>query len=82
MRSAAAGRATNRLRPFRPGGRSLSPKLSPTKRAVLVTLHAAGDHTIATLAELFSVSRATMYRKLARPKRQPNPDCPDLTTVR
>ena len=39
-----------------------APKLSPTKRAV----HGAGDHTIAELAELFSVSRATIYRELAR----------------
>jgi predicted DNA-binding protein YlxM (UPF0122 family) len=43
-----------------------APKLSPTKRAVLLKLHAAGDHTIAELAELFSVSRATIYRELAR----------------
>jgi DNA invertase Pin-like site-specific DNA recombinase len=42
------------------------PKLSPTKRAVLPQLHVAGDHTIAELAELFSVSRATTYRELAR----------------
>jgi DNA invertase Pin-like site-specific DNA recombinase len=41
-------------------------KLSPTKRAVLLKLHAAGDHTIAELAELFPVSRATVYRELAR----------------
>jgi DeoR/GlpR family transcriptional regulator of sugar metabolism len=26
----------------------------------------AGDHTIAELAELFSVSRATIYREIAR----------------
>jgi DNA invertase Pin-like site-specific DNA recombinase len=49
------------------------PKLSRTQRAVLVKLHGAGDHTIAELAELFSVSRATVYREIARatPKADP-----------
>ena len=42
------------------------PKLSPTRRALLLKLHKAGEHTIAELAELFSVSRATVYRELAR----------------
>jgi DNA invertase Pin-like site-specific DNA recombinase len=42
------------------------PKLSPTQRALLLKLHQAGEHTIAELAELFSVSRATVYRELAR----------------
>jgi DNA invertase Pin-like site-specific DNA recombinase len=42
------------------------PKLSPTQRALLLKLHKAGEHTIAELAELFSVSRATVYRELAR----------------
>jgi DeoR/GlpR family transcriptional regulator of sugar metabolism len=51
-------------------------------RSVLLTLHAAGDHTIAELAELFSVSRATVYRELARPKHEPKPDSSDLTSVR
>jgi DNA invertase Pin-like site-specific DNA recombinase len=43
-----------------------APKLSPTQRTVLLKLHAAGDHSIAELAELFSISRATVYRELAR----------------
>jgi DNA invertase Pin-like site-specific DNA recombinase len=42
------------------------PKLSPTQRALLLKLHRAREHTIAELAELFSVSRATVYRELAR----------------
>jgi DNA invertase Pin-like site-specific DNA recombinase len=42
------------------------PKLSPTQRALLLKLHKAGEHTIAELAELFSVSRATIYRELSR----------------
>ena len=40
-----------------------APELSPTKRAVLLQLDAAGDHTIAELAKLFSVSRATVLRR-------------------
>jgi DNA invertase Pin-like site-specific DNA recombinase len=44
-----------------------TPKLSRTQRTVLLKLHGAGEHTIAELAELFSVSRATVYRELARP---------------
>jgi DNA invertase Pin-like site-specific DNA recombinase len=43
-----------------------APKLSPTKRTVLLKLHGAGEHSIAELAELFSVSRATVYREIAR----------------
>jgi DNA invertase Pin-like site-specific DNA recombinase len=46
------------------------PKLSTTRRALLLKLHKGGEHTIAELAELFSVSRATVYRELAR-KRPP-----------
>jgi DNA invertase Pin-like site-specific DNA recombinase len=59
-----------------------APKLSPTKRAVLLTLHASGDHTVAELAELFSVSRATVYRELARPKHEPKSDRSDRAPVR
>jgi DNA invertase Pin-like site-specific DNA recombinase len=44
-----------------------TPKLSRTQRTVLLKLHGAGEHSIADLAELFSVSRATVYRELARP---------------
>jgi DNA invertase Pin-like site-specific DNA recombinase len=43
-----------------------APKLSPTKRTVLLKLHGAGEHSIAELAELFSVSRATVCREIAR----------------
>ena len=41
-------------------------KLSARQRAHLLAQHGAGAHTIAELAELFSVSRATVYRELAR----------------
>ena len=43
-----------------------APKLSPTQRTVLLKLHGAGEHSIAELAELFSVSRATVYREITR----------------
>ena len=42
------------------------PKLSARQQAHLVKLHHAGEHTIADLAELFAVGRATIYRTLAR----------------
>jgi predicted DNA-binding protein YlxM (UPF0122 family) len=40
--------------------------LSARQQAHLVELHAAGEHNIAELAELFSVSRPTVYRVLER----------------
>jgi DNA invertase Pin-like site-specific DNA recombinase len=42
------------------------PKLRPSQQARLARLHAAGEHTISELAELFSVSRPSAYRVLAR----------------
>jgi DNA invertase Pin-like site-specific DNA recombinase len=45
------------------------PKLSLRQRAHVLILAEAGDHTIAELAELFSVSRATIYREIARARR-------------
>jgi DNA invertase Pin-like site-specific DNA recombinase len=62
----AIARANGRLK-------GKTPKLSRTQRAVLVKLHGAGDHTIAELAEPFSVSRATVYREIARATAPPNP---------
>src|SRR5438132_5764691 len=38
-----------------------APKLSAPRQAHLVKLHTAGEHNIADLAELFEVSRATVY---------------------
>ncbi|GGQ42925.1 recombinase family protein [Couchioplanes azureus] len=43
-----------------------APKLSKTRQAHLIKLHAAGEHSIAELAELFEVSRPTVYRVLER----------------
>ncbi|MBV8999989.1 MAG: recombinase family protein [Solirubrobacterales bacterium] len=45
------------------------PKLSPTQRALLLKLDKAGEHTIPELADLFSVSRATVYRVIQRAER-------------
>ncbi|MGJ9425939.1 recombinase family protein [Nesterenkonia halotolerans] len=46
--------------------RGKQPKLSPSKRKHLLATHAAGAHTQSELAELFDVSRATIYRELQR----------------
>jgi DNA invertase Pin-like site-specific DNA recombinase len=43
-----------------------APKLSATRQAHLVKLHDAGEHNVSELAELFGVSRPTVYRTLAR----------------
>ncbi|MFF9763266.1 MULTISPECIES: recombinase family protein [Streptomyces] len=42
------------------------PKLTARQQDHLVKEHASGEHMIADLAELFSVSRATVYRVLER----------------
>jgi DNA invertase Pin-like site-specific DNA recombinase len=49
--------------------RGRQPKLSSAQQAHLVKLHASGEHSIAELAELFSVSRPTVYRVLERAQR-------------
>lgn len=46
--------------------RGKQPKLSSSKRKHLLATHAAGTHTQSELAELFDVSRATIYRELQR----------------
>ncbi len=46
--------------------RGKQPKLSPKQEAHLVSLHQAGEHTISELEELFSVTRSTVYRAIAR----------------
>jgi DNA invertase Pin-like site-specific DNA recombinase len=42
------------------------PKLTPRQQAHLIALHDDGEHTIAELAELFSVGRSTVYRAIER----------------
>src|SRR5580704_7883167 len=46
--------------------RGKQPKLSGRQQTHLVQLHTTGEHSIADLAELFSVSRPTVYRVLER----------------
>jgi len=46
--------------------RGKKPKLTPRQEAHLVQLHHAGEHTVAELAELFSVGRSTIYRAVER----------------
>ena len=63
-RRPAAQRERERLEARRLRGKQ--PKLSARQQAHLVQLHQIGQHTIAELAELFSVSRPTVYRVLER----------------
>jgi DNA invertase Pin-like site-specific DNA recombinase len=51
----------------RPKGKP--PKLSTSQQAHLIKLLKAGEHTIPELAELFPVSRATVYRVIQRAER-------------
>jgi DNA invertase Pin-like site-specific DNA recombinase len=46
--------------------RGKQPKLKPKQEAHLVALAGAGEHTPTELGELFGVSRATVYRAIAR----------------
>src|SRR6478609_8156438 len=48
------------------------PKLSTMQSRHLVELNARGDYTSAELAELFSVSRSTVYRTILREPSPPN----------
>jgi len=46
--------------------RGRQPKLSPARQALLLKEHATGNCNIVELAELFEVSRPTVYRVIAR----------------
>ena len=46
--------------------RGKQPKLSEKQQKELMRMHASGDYSISDLAELFSVSRPTIYRTLQR----------------
>lgn len=46
--------------------RGKQPKLSPKQQREVRRMHDAGDHSVGDLAELFAVSRPTIYRTLAR----------------
>ena len=63
----AVARAKGRLK-----GRA--PKLSPRRQAELRRMHATGDYTITDLAELFDISRPTVYRTLHTPPPRTAPE--------
>lgn len=42
------------------------PKLSTKQQAELIRMHDAGEHSITDLADVFSISRPTVYRTLSR----------------
>jgi DNA invertase Pin-like site-specific DNA recombinase len=46
--------------------RGKSPKLSDKQQKELCRMHGTGDYSISDLAEVFSVSRPTVYRTLGR----------------
>lgn len=46
------------------------PKLKPAQEPHLVKLYDAGEHTITDLADLFGVSRATVFRAVQRQRRR------------
>ena len=46
--------------------RGKQPKLSAKQQNELKRMHEAGDHSISDLAEIFAVSRPTVYRTLNR----------------
>lgn len=46
--------------------RGKKPKLSDRQQKELIRMHGTGDYSISDLAELFSISRPTVYRTLAR----------------
>lgn len=52
------------------------PKLTARQQRHLVQQHQSGEHTIADLGELFSVSRATVYRVLERHQNASAPSTP------
>jgi predicted DNA-binding transcriptional regulator YafY len=60
----AIARANGRLR-------GKAPKPSARQRVHVLRLAQASQHTIAELAELFSASRATIYREIARARHDP-----------
>ena len=53
--------------------RGKQPKLSEKQQRELSRMHASGDYSISDLAELFSVSRPTVYRTLQRRSAQTTP---------
>jgi DNA invertase Pin-like site-specific DNA recombinase len=52
--------------------RGKQPKLSDKQQKELCRMHDTGDYSISDLAEVFSVSRPTIYRSLSRAKQRSN----------
>ncbi len=52
--------------------RGKQPKLSDKQQRELCRMHATGDYSISDLAEVFSVSRPTVYRTLKRHQTRPS----------
>lgn len=50
--------------------RGKQPKLTVKQEDHLLELHDAGKHTMAEMAELFSISRSTIYRAVERGQRK------------
>ena len=57
--------------------RGKQPKLSPSQEAHLVTLYAAGEHTVSELEELFTITRSTVYRAIRRAGGRAAPTSPN-----
>ena len=57
--------------------RGKQPKLSPSQEAHLVTLYAAGEHTVRELEELFAITRSTVYRAIRRARARAAPTSPN-----
>ena len=53
--------------------RGKQPKLSEKQQKELGRMHAAGEHSISDLAEVFAVSRPTVYRTLERLRAKTDP---------
>ena len=50
--------------------RGKQPKLNPRQEWHLVALYRAGEHSISELADLFGVTRSTVYRAIERDRRR------------
>lgn len=50
--------------------RGKQPKLTDRQQKELIRMHHTGDYTISDLAELFSISRPTVYRTINRREKE------------
>ncbi|HEY8311147.1 MAG TPA: recombinase family protein [Gemmatimonadaceae bacterium] len=61
--------------------RGKQPKLSDAQQRHLMEVHAAGTHSTAELAELFSVARSTIYRSIQRQEHLSYPTVSEATNA-